>query len=163
MEMRLIGGKKRKKGYWFLVSNSESLSVQSVKMTVQKLLKDFADGTSIHGLCFMVEHQASIGKRVTWFLLFLASVVYATVQLKTAITGKWFYTFAPIKTEIIFFIPNWQYTVFVCHLNLSKNNIDLSFVIRCTQLLLPPTLNVAFRFFEPWIAEPFPNEKLYAW
>ena len=29
-----------------------------------------------------------------------------------------------------------------------------------TQLLLPPTLNVAFRSFEPRIAEPFPNEKL---
>ena len=28
-----------------------------------------------------------------------------------------------------------------------------------TQLLLPPTLNVAFRFFEPRIVEPFPNEK----
>ena len=29
-----------------------------------------------------------------------------------------------------------------------------------TQVLLPPTLNMAFRFFEPRIAEPFPNEKL---
>ena len=31
---------------------------------------------------------------------------------------------------------------------------------RRTQLLLPPTLNVAFRFFEPRIVEPFPNKKL---
>ena len=29
-----------------------------------------------------------------------------------------------------------------------------------TQLLLPPTLNVAFRSFEPRIKEPFPNEQL---
>ena len=29
-----------------------------------------------------------------------------------------------------------------------------------TQLLLPPTFNLAFRFFEPQIGEPFPNEKL---
>ena len=29
-----------------------------------------------------------------------------------------------------------------------------------TQLLLPPTLNVAFRSFEPRIGEPFPNEQL---
>ena len=29
-----------------------------------------------------------------------------------------------------------------------------------TQLLLPPTLNVAFRSFEPRIREPFPNEQL---
>ena len=32
--------------------------------------------------------------------------------------------------------------------------------IRRTQLLLPPTLNVAFRFFELGIEDPFPNEKL---
>ena len=60
-------------------------------MTVSKLLKDFADGTSIHGLCFMVEKKASLAKRLTWFLLFLASVVYASVQLKTAIIGKLFF------------------------------------------------------------------------
>ena len=29
-----------------------------------------------------------------------------------------------------------------------------------TQLLLPLTLNVAFRSFEPQIEEPFPNEQL---
>ena len=29
-----------------------------------------------------------------------------------------------------------------------------------TQLLLSPTLNVAFRSFEPRIGEPFPNEQL---
>ena len=29
-----------------------------------------------------------------------------------------------------------------------------------TQLLLPPTLNLAFRSFEPWIGELFPNEQL---
>ena len=31
---------------------------------------------------------------------------------------------------------------------------------RCTHLLLPPALNVAFRFFEPQNAKSFPNEKL---
>ena len=30
------------------------------------------------------------------------------------------------------------------------------------QLLLPQTLNVAFRSFEPHIAKPFPNENLFA-
>ena len=39
-----------------------------------------------------------------------------------------------------------------------------TFLVRntCTQLLLSPTLNVAFRSFEPRIGEPFPNEKLFA-
>ena len=33
---------------------------------------------------------------------------------------------------------------------------------RRTQLLLNPTLNVAFKSVEPGIGEPFPNEKLFA-
>ena len=33
---------------------------------------------------------------------------------------------------------------------------------RLTQLLLPQTLNMAFRSFEPWVAELFSNEKLLA-
>ena len=36
----------------------------------------------------------------------------------------------------------------------------LSEAIRRTQLLLPPALNMAFRFIEPQIVKPFPNEKL---
>ena len=71
-------------------------------MTVSKLLKDFADGTSIHGLCFMVEKKSSLAKRLTWFLLFLASVVYASVQLKTAIIGKLFYKFVHIRHTFSF-------------------------------------------------------------
>ena len=35
-------------------------------------------------------------------------------------------------------------------------------LIRRTQLLLNPTLNVAFKSVEPGIGEPFPNEKLFA-
>ena len=36
-----------------------------------------------------------------------------------------------------------------------QNNIG-----RTQLLFLPPTLNVAFIFFEPQIKEPFPNEQL---
>ena len=62
--------------------------IQATKMAPLQLLKDFAEATSIHGLSFMVENKTSMAKRLTWFLLFLASVVYATLQLKTAITGN---------------------------------------------------------------------------
>ena len=47
---------------------------------------------------------------------------------------------------------------------MSQMVIGVECLLEChigrTQLLLPPTLNVAFRFFEPRIEEPFPNEKL---
>ena len=59
-----------------------------LKKSITRLLKEFADGTSIHGLAFMVDSQASLLKKLVWFFLFLASVVYATLQLKTAIVGK---------------------------------------------------------------------------
>ena len=37
---------------------------------------------------------------------------------------------------------------------------DIVLLIGRTQLLLPPTLNVAFRSFEPQIRELFPNQQL---
>ena len=41
--------------------------------------------------------------------------------------------------------------------NMFLNTLQSFKFNRRTQLLLPPTLNVAFRFFETRIAEPFPN------
>ena len=46
--------------------------------------------------------------------------------------------------------------VYLIAINVTLN----AYHIGRTQLLLPPTLNVAFRSFEQRIAEPFPNEKL---
>ena len=41
-----------------------------------------------------------------------------------------------------------------------KANYVQFIIIGRTQLLLPPTLNVAFRSFEPQIREPFQNKQL---
>ena len=60
------------------------------------------------------------------------------------------------------YTPN-RNTLYSCHIvaNIVPENVSLNNkLIGHTQLLLPPTLNVAFRSFEPRIAEPFPNEKL---
>ena len=57
-------------------------------MAIWKLLKDFGEGTSIHGVAFMVESQASLLRKLTWFLLFFAFCVFASLQLKAAIFGK---------------------------------------------------------------------------
>ena len=57
-------------------------------MSILQVLKDFAGGTSIHGLTFIVQPQLPIWKRVTWTLVFIAAMVYATERLHVAIIGK---------------------------------------------------------------------------
>ena len=57
-------------------------------MGILKLLKDFAGGTSIHGLGFMVHKQSSTLKKFTWALLFLAAILYASLELRVKVTCK---------------------------------------------------------------------------
>ena len=57
-------------------------------MSILQVLKDFAGGTSIHGLTFIVQPQLPIWKRVTWTLFFIAAMIYATVRLQIQIISK---------------------------------------------------------------------------
>ena len=57
-------------------------------MGILQVLIEFARGTSIHGLTFIVQRQLPIWKRVTWTLVFIAAMVYATERLHVAIIGK---------------------------------------------------------------------------
>ena len=57
-------------------------------MGILQVLKDFASGTSIHGLTFIVQPQLSILKRISRAFIFTAAMVYATERLKIAIIGK---------------------------------------------------------------------------
>ena len=50
-------------------------------------LTEFAQETSIHGLSFVAQTSYSGLKRLTWFFLFLGSLMYAGLQLKTASEG----------------------------------------------------------------------------
>ena len=50
-------------------------------------LTEFAQETSIHGLSFVAQTSYSGFKRLTWFFLFLGSLMYAGLQLKTASEG----------------------------------------------------------------------------
>ena len=62
---------------------------------LQKLI-DFANETSIHCLSFVVQTSASKLKRLTWAFLFVASLYYASFQLKQAFQCKFFWlTFKP--------------------------------------------------------------------
>ena len=69
---------------------------------LQKLI-DFANETSIHCLSFVVQTSASKLKRLTWAFLFVASLYYASFQLKQAFQCKfftlYFYNFEPSKNK----------------------------------------------------------------
>ena len=51
-------------------------------MGVMEKLSEFAEETSVHGLAFIGQTSASKAKRGAWMCLFLASLVYAVIQIK---------------------------------------------------------------------------------
>ena len=59
-----------------------------LEMGILQVLKNFARGTSIHGLNFIVKKQLPIWERVTWTLVFIGAMIYATERLHVAIIGK---------------------------------------------------------------------------
>ena len=54
-------------------------------MGILGVLKDFAVGTSIHGLWFIVNPKSSSLKRITWSFAFIAALVYARHELNLAV------------------------------------------------------------------------------
>ena len=57
-------------------------------MGLLQVLKDFAAGTSIHGLTFLVQPQLSVLKRITWALIFFGALIYAGYQLDKSVICK---------------------------------------------------------------------------
>ena len=57
-------------------------------MVAENTLTEFAGDTSIHGLVFMVKSTASVKRRILWTLLFIGSVTYAGIQIKSIIECK---------------------------------------------------------------------------
>ena len=58
-------------------------------MGILEVLIEFANGTSIHGLNFIVQPKLSTLKRITWAVIFICAMVYATERLKIAIIGNY--------------------------------------------------------------------------
>ena len=52
------------------------------------ILRDFARGTSIHGLGFIVEPKLPKITRFIWTLLFIGAMIYATLELRLAVICK---------------------------------------------------------------------------
>ena len=51
-------------------------------------LTDFANNTSIHGLVYIAKKSSPASKRITWFVLFLLSMIYAGNQIAEEVKCK---------------------------------------------------------------------------
>ena len=57
-------------------------------MWLLDVFEDFAGGTSIHGLTFLIQSKLSAFTRITWAFVFIGAMVYASFQLKLAVICK---------------------------------------------------------------------------
>ena len=78
-------------------------------MWLLDVFEDFAGGTSIHGLTFLIQSKLSAFTRITWAFVFIGAMVYASFQLKLAVICKF---------RTVFFIPSLICYLFVTYLSL---------------------------------------------
>ena len=57
-------------------------------MGLLQVFKEFAAGTSIHGLTFLVQPHLSVLRRISWALIFIGALVYAGYQLNKSVICK---------------------------------------------------------------------------
>ena len=66
-------------------------------MVVLKVLQEFAGGSSIHGLTFLVSPKSSSRTKIIWALLLVVAFMYATLEMKNSVDGKYDYIFRTMK------------------------------------------------------------------
>ncbi len=54
-----------------------------------KSLTDFASKTAIHGLGFLVKKSFSVKERLFWAAVFIALILYASLELRIAIVCEY--------------------------------------------------------------------------
>ena len=69
-----------------------------LKMSILTVLKDFARTTSIHGLCYLVRPDGTRRSKIGWALVFLAAVLYASLELRLEVFS--WYTH-PVKSVVV--------------------------------------------------------------
>ena len=57
-------------------------------MGLLQVLKDFAAGTSIHGLTFLVKPQLSVAQTICWGFVFTWALLYAGYQVDISVICK---------------------------------------------------------------------------
>ena len=58
-----------------------------------RALTDFASKTAIHGLGFLVKKSFSVKERLFWAAVFIALILYASLELRVAIVCKYDFYF----------------------------------------------------------------------
>ena len=63
------------------------------EMVVLKVLREFAGGTTIHGFTFLVSPKSSSRTKIIWALLLVVAFMYATLEMRNSVVGKYDYIF----------------------------------------------------------------------
>ena len=62
-----------------------------------QVFTDFAGGTAIHGLGFLVNKSYSVKEKLFWAVVFLTLLLYASLQLRVAVFCKYILILLMIK------------------------------------------------------------------
>ena len=66
-------------------------------MVVSKVLIEFANKTTIHGLVYLVSPESSSRKKIIWAISIVVAVMYATLEMRNSVIGKYHYIFGIMK------------------------------------------------------------------
>ena len=77
-------------------SDPHSVKFQS-EMVVSKIWQDFAGGTSIHGFGYLVSPKSSSWTKIIWAISIFVAMMYATLEMRNSVMGKYHYTFPTMK------------------------------------------------------------------
>ena len=66
-------------------------------MVVLKVLREFAAGTNIHGFAFLVSPKSSSRTKIIWAISLVVALMYATLEMRNSVIGKYDYIFRTLK------------------------------------------------------------------
>ena len=73
-------------------------------MVVLKVLREFADRTSIHGFTFLVRPDSSSRTKIIWAIAIVVALSYASWEMKNSVTSKYYYVFRAMKYKPLIII-----------------------------------------------------------
>ena len=66
-------------------------------MVVLKVLREFADGTHIHGFTFLVRPESSSRTKIIWAIAIVVALSYASWEMKNSVISKYYCVFRAMK------------------------------------------------------------------
>ena len=67
------------------------------EMVVLKVLKEFANSTTIIGFKFLVSPKSSSRTKLIWATLIFVGLMYPTLEMRNSVIGKYGYIFRTMK------------------------------------------------------------------